>query len=102
MILEAPAIVRASSLDALSPTLKYAKRAIIVDKTGNFLGFAQYRRFECHGKPNNYHFVPSGEMYAAGIKIPDVSEIGWFPCGPLYVRKRDTIAIAFHLNGELI
>ena len=90
MILEAPAIVRASNLDALSPTLKYTKRAIIVDKLANFLGFAQYRQDQF---PYVYHFEAFGEMEAAGLKLAEIPEIGWLTNGPIRLWKKDTLHI---------
>jgi hypothetical protein len=100
MILEAPAIVRAASLDALSPTHRHA---ILVNSSGNFLGFVRYSLFELNGRRHNFYFRANGNVHAAaGLKVPNIPDIGWFERGAVNLQRDDQLMASFFLDGRLI
>jgi len=104
-IITAPAIVRASSLDAMSPTIKYKDNAIVLDPNGNFLGFAHYKLSDENG-PRNFLFEAMRKVTAAAIKVPNF-DICWFKSHPglpekIDLWRKDQIAFALSVDGKLL
>ncbi len=103
MILPAPAIVRASSLDGLFPTLKYNARVIIVDGNGDFLGFAcRSLQHSPDGTLHNFFFDKhNDDLVVAGIRHPDYGT-AWFDSGPKLIPAGDLLFVAARLGDRLI